>query len=816
MKSTGGREVMLCSEIRTGLGRNQSCRDDFRVTSRVILPLLLVLTLGPGAHGQSTSGTVLGNLNDPSERAVAGAIVELTNAGTSAVRSTVSDETGLYQFQNVEVGNYSLAVKAPSFQTVQFSEFRLQGRETKRLNADLKVASQSAVVNVESSTAPAIQLDNSNIAETKRSRELTDLPVAIATRGNGSTSPISTLTAQPGVQTDANGYISVSGALPTQLSVTIDGISAMGPRTGTAGPINELFPSFNAIEEIRVSQTINPAEFSGVADITTISKSGTNNLHGGLFENLQNSALNARNTFSATKPALHMNDYGFFIGGPVIIPKLYNGRDKTFLFASVERLKLPRQTVQIESVPSVAMRNGDLSAFGGTLLGYPTKIIPASQISPLSAGIMQYLYPTPNYGAPGAIANNYIAYFDTSTSSSQGDMRVDHNLTARQQVYARMTYKNRRVLNAPTGGSSSGVTLLGSPLLGSFSQPEIDSALTAAYNYVITPAVINELRGGFSANHYATSFGINAQTIAEQLGLTGLSIPEGNAVPDVRITGYQQTGGTASSKGANKVWQVLDTLTWSKEKHTVKFGADYRYLTGLYTNVFASRRLGRYTFNGAVMNGLLGSGPATPFASFLLGYPDATNLASVVAPDTQGYASHYGFFVQDDWKVSSRLTLNFGLRYEYHPMFLDHLSNTANFIPDASSIINGTAVRGLVIIPNEYAKTIISPDFAASIAPTPIVPAAQAGFPESLRFSQKTDFAPRIGFAWRPFQGDRTVLRGGYGRYIEALLGSALSSAWAVTASNVPAFSNSISNGRPTYTFPYPFPSTLAVPGTQT
>src|SRR3954453_15272199 len=175
---------MFCSAIRVDRGRNQSYRDHFHVASGIILPLLLVFMAGPGAQAQSTSGTILGTLNDPSERAVSGAIVELTNAGTSAVRSTVSDETGLYQFQNVEVGNYRVAVKAPGFQTVQFSEFRLQGRETKRLSADLKVATQSAVVNVESSTAPAIQLDNSKIAKPKTSRELTDLPVAIATRGN--------------------------------------------------------------------------------------------------------------------------------------------------------------------------------------------------------------------------------------------------------------------------------------------------------------------------------------------------------------------------------------------------------------------------------------------------------------------------------------------------------------------------------------------------------------------------------------------------------------------------------------------------------
>jgi hypothetical protein len=622
---------------------------------------------------------------------------------------------------------------------------------------------------------------------------------------------MSTLTAQPGVQIDNNGGVSVSGAMPTQLSITIDGLSVVGARTD--GPLTELFPSFNAIEEIRVGESINSAEFGGVSDITTISKSGTNAYHGGVFENLQNSYMNAGNTFSHTTPPLKMNDFGLFVGGPVSIPKLYSGHDRTFFFGSYEGLRLPRSVLQVESVPSVALRGGNLSAYSAPLTGYPGNVIPTSQISPLSLKALQYLFPLPNYGAPGAISNNYLASFAEPIKSNQGDLRIDQNLTSKQQTYVRLTYKNRRVQNAPTTGSG----LLGSALLGPFSQPEIDYAMTAAHNYVISPSVINELRGGFSGNHYATTYGVTASGIASELGLTNLpgSIPSGNAVPNFNITGFQATGGTGSSLGANKTIQLLDTLTWTKDKHTMKFGADYRYLTGLYTNVFSSRRLGLYSFNGSVMNGLLGSGAATPFASFLLGYPDNTNVATVVQPDTHGYSNHYAFFVQDDWKVTPRLTLNIGLRYEYHPMFLDHLSNTTNFLLDPYTVVNGTTVHGAVVIPNQFAFSILNSGFAESIAPTPILTAAQAGIPESLRVSQKTDFAPRFGFAWRPFGNDNTVIRGGYGKFIEALLGSALSSAWGVSTSDVGTFKNTIVNGKPVYTFPNPYPSDIAQPGTQ-
>src|SRR4029077_10748124 len=156
--------------------------------------------------------------------------------------------------------------------------------------------------------------------------------------GTGSTSPITTLTTQPGVQIDNQGNLSVAGSNPSQLSLSIDGISVVGPRAAETGPIGELFPSFNAIEEIRVSEVINPAEFGGVADVATISKSGTNAYHGGVFENLQNSYMNPSNTFTHTPPLLKMNDFGIYLGGPLSIPKLYSGHDRTFFFGSFEAL----------------------------------------------------------------------------------------------------------------------------------------------------------------------------------------------------------------------------------------------------------------------------------------------------------------------------------------------------------------------------------------------------------------------------------------------------------------------------------------------
>ena len=217
--------------------------------------------------------------------------------------------------------------------------------------------------------------------------------------------------------------------------------------------------------------------------------------------------------------------------------------------------------------------------------------------------------------------------------------------------------------------------------------------------------------------------------------------------------------------------------------------------------------MGQYTFNGSV-TGL------NPYASFLLGVPDRTGIGEVTTPDSNGHSIHYATFIQDDWKVTSRLTINYGMRWEYHPPFTDGLNNIAVFLPDTYNVINGVTVHGSVGIPDKGVP-LVNAVFAASIAPTPIVTASQVGLSQTLHSSDKTSFGPRIGFAWRPFADGKTVIRGGYGRYIEAMLGTLTSAGWAVSASDVGTFNNTITGGKPAFSFPYPFPSNLAQNGSQ-
>src|SRR5262249_28517500 len=715
---------------------------------------------------------------------------------------------------NLEPGDYEITMEQPGFQKVTRTNLQLLARQTVRVDGVMPLSSQAQTVEVSVEAAAPIATEVSNISETKLGRELIDLPVALGSRASGSTSAFSTLSTQPGVAIDNSGQISVAGSTFDMVSISIDGISTQSARN--SAPISELFPAFDGIAEIRVSEINNTAEFGGSSDITTITKGGTNQFHGGIFENHQNSAFAARNTFSATVPKVIMNDFGAFGGGPI-------RKDKTFFFADYEALRLPLQQVLVQSVPSLALRRGDLSAYPNQIRDvdgtpFPGNQIPASRISPLSSGVMKALFPLPNAGPPNAIANNYVENFPTPITSNQGDVRVDHNITSKQSVFVRFTYKDRQSSFPPCNLCSTGNAspLNGSVLAGAVQRPENDWSLAGSHNWVISPQIVNEFRAGWTGFHQSTRLGILGSQIEDQLGLTPY-IQQGRqfleretVVPDIRIAGFQRTGGVGSNRQQTSTLQFLDNVTWVNGKHTWKMGGDFRHLTALFTSVFGTRWLGRYNFTNSVTGPVIGN----PFAAFLLGIPSSTSIAQVIFPDTDSYAKHYAFYGQDDWKVTPRLTINYGLRWEYHPMFLDNYNNTANFLPDYNSVVNGVKVHGAVVIPNEAVK-LVHPAFAESIAPTPILTASQAGVPKSLRDSQKTDFAPRIGFAWRATEDGKTVIRGGYGKYIDSPLGYLIQSAWAVEASDVAGFTNSITNGRAQYTFPYPFPANLAQPGTQ-
>jgi len=755
---------------------------------RLILLCLLAMAAGR-LPAQSTFGAIQGTVRDSSGALVPGAKVMLVNTGTSATQSATTDESGNYAFKNIEVGTYVLTFTAPGFEKESLSEISLTARETRRLDAALKPGAETQTVVVLDTAAPVITTDVSNVAETKVGDELVDLPVAIYSRSTGSTSPISTLTTEAGVQTDDSGNLDVSGTTAALLSVTIDGISSVGVEY--SGPVNEMFPSFNSIEEIRVSESNNNAEFSGVADITTVSKAGTNHYHGGLFENHENTFLNSNDAFSLVKPRIIMNDFGGTLGGPLSIPRLYNGHDKTFFFISFEGLRLPRETPMLLSVPSMDMRNGNVTDYlagqGVAAIYQPdgvTSIDPASvPVSPISANLLQYLMPKPNYGDASSFANNYQINFPSPISSNQGDVRLDRTITPKQSAFARFSYKNRQIITAPSAACTyTYCAEAGSPLQGGYNTPEIDEGLTFAHNYILSPKLLNEFRGGFNAQHTSET---QSYSTASLLAQTGLSAPQPDLgwseAPQVVIPGFMSTGAGNPGMQRGQIIQALDNVTWTHGRHSFKFGADFKRISDHDDNVYGNYRSGWYVFDGtSSVGGAIGD----PYTAFLLGYPDYTEFSSTNKPTMDGLGYSYAFFGQDDWKISSNLTLNLGMRYELHPPIRETHGNTAVFEPNYSATtFDGQPVSGAVVVPNEKAKSFKSTEFKDAIDPTPIMTAAEDGIPEALRYTDHTDWGPRIGFAWRPFGNDKTVLRGGWGRFIETPLGFSLVAGWAVHAS---------------------------------
>ena len=461
--------------------------------------------------------------------------------------------SGNFVFSNIDVGTYSVTVTAGSFEKYTQSGIALTARESRHIDVALQLGAESQTVTVQASLENVITTEVSNLAETKTGDELVELPVAIYSRSAGSTSPISTLTTEAGVQTDDSGNLVVMGTTPALMSVTIDGISSVAVEY--SGPVNEMFPSFNSIEEIRVSESNNNAEFSGVADITTVSKAGTNLYHGGVFENHENTIFNSGVpiAFANSKPKIIMNDFGGTFGGPLSFPRLYNGHNRTFFFASFEGLRLPRETPIFASVPTLAMRAGNLTDYlsqqGVDSIHNPdgSPLDPSAvPINPISANILRTLYPLPNTGDPTLISNNYLANIPTPISANQGDFRIDQTISPRQSIFARFSYKNRQVVDAPDVTCSYiFCQSAGNPLTGAYNAPEIDEGMALAHNYVITPKLLNEFRGGYNAQHTSLTENFSTDDILAQTGITAITSPdlEWPEAPQVIITGFMSTAG---------------------------------------------------------------------------------------------------------------------------------------------------------------------------------------------------------------------------------------------------------------------------------
>jgi hypothetical protein len=774
-----------------------------------VLSLLLVLALACfQSQAQATQGAVVGSVKDAGGAVVPGATVTLTNVDEGESRIAKTNAVGDYRFLDAKAGHYSVEVSAPGFEKWAVSGVALEVRQELRVDAKLAVGAVQTEIQVTGDSVSAIETDSPTISGTFTSDDATNLPVN--TRASfGGTSAANILGTLPGVQADSSGF-SLQGALPFQTEVTIDGITLKDATGGTF--IGDSFPSTEAISEIRADGVLAGAEYSDPGQIVVTTKGGTNNLHGTGFWYYQSSKWDAipyTYPTTTTKPDVHGATFGGSVGGPVVIPHLYNGHNKSFFFGDIEAWRHPAQTTLFEVVPSTLMKQGDFSKYvepdgkGGnsftgltnpfTGVSYGKKI--TSPLSQIAQNTLKQFYPDPNIGDPTAYTDNGVANWqqnvDESAHSNQFDVRGDQYFGSNQKflLWGKFTWKD-----FPANSPES----LNVPSQQNVSQSRV---LKIDTNWSIKPNLINE--GGFGFTRYTSgstdSFDGLAWTTAQ--GWQGLQNLFYNGIPEMDFNNIQSLNAdrlTGLTKSLTNVYS--DVLIWNKGNHTLKFGGEIQTLEAITPLGFnGSDNYGTYGFTNG--NGSQGAFTGVDFGDFLLGIPDQT-FYDVVRQDNDGISAHYHFYGEDEWRLNPRLTLSYGIRYEFHPGYYDRYGDIGNFDPSV-------ALAGRVIYPQNKQSLLAQSFLASANACDPDgvnavkssvvngAPCMQvqgndtAGYPAGLKKVPHLRFMPRFGFAYRPFGNDKWAIRGGMGLYNINMLGSSFYSLTGTVQAQTEQFVNS-------------------------
>lgn len=743
-----------------------------------LFAVVLYFVSAAPSFAQSTYGAVVGVAFDSSGGVLPGATVTLTEVRTNVVRTTTTKESGAYEFLNLTQGQYRINVELQSFVPFVTEPFPVEARSTVRIDARLAVGGLSEQVVVQS-VAPIINTENPRVGGDVDNRELQTLPFTFRTQN---TSPILAIQAIPEVQR-AGQQFSISGSLPYQNEVSVDGILTTSVRRNGIGAEGfNVFPSMESVQEIKVSAVTNTAEYAQLGDITTISRPGTNDFHGTVFTNYNDTALNANpnyfNKSVAPNKSENMN-VGASLGGRLL-------RNRTFFFGTVERLDITR----VESpsttavVPSVAFRGGDFSSLPTAVIDpstgqpFPGNRIPASRISPVAAALLNTYIPAPNEGT-----NTYRYAIDGTETSNQFDVRLDQNFTQGHTAFARLSWKNLDRVSPTTY-----------PSLGPRTFENPTRTFVASDNLAITPNLLNEFRIGFTSADQGAVTSKRGVAMTQELGLRLLSTnpPDVTGTPSIAIAGFTTLGESQEEPLTQDLFQVANNVTWTTGHHSFKAGADVKWFNWTSpVNFTGADDFGVFRFN----NNLAGGGTGQPFANFLLGLPtDVDQTAS--GPNVDGVARHYGFFLQDEWRLNPKVTLSLGVRYELRPGFEDREGNISNFLRNTPN--------GDVVVPDEASKQLTAPGFAGSIGSTRIVTAAEAGLPESLRNTDTNNIEPRLGVAWRPFGDTRTVIRGGFGIYHARLLGAVFNSLTGIHTSDNVTFLNTYDAASRAYSIVWP------------
>jgi hypothetical protein len=725
----------------------------------------VVMLLPACAFGQGSQGVITGRVSDPAGVTVAGANVLLTNTATAQTKQSTTNEGGYYTFPALQPSSYTVRVTMQGFKTVT-TTMTLDVNQTLANDVQLQVGLVETNVEVQA-VAPLIQSETSSTGQLITGQQILQMPL------NGrNVFSLSLLVPGASENPGAQSMFSINGARGNQTSVLLDGLDARLFQNGRPA----ITPSVDAVQEFKIQQNANSAAYGdGLAIINAAIRSGTNGFHGVVWEFLRNNVLDAKPYFSKTAPILRRNQFGFTAGGPI-------WKDHTFFFGNYEGLRVRTASTFYATVPTAAQLSGNFSGgpqlynpfvlTNGARTPYLNNQIPASQISQMAKAAAK-LYPTPNLA--GSSLGNYFASLSIPQNTNQYNIRVDHQLTKKDNILGRFSW---------TDDQSTGYN---SPLAYNGSQGHYKGEQALLHEtHIFSPNLLNDFATGWTYGLFSTQLITADHDVATQdFGLSNLKIPAFEwGSPLLSITSVTALGSPINipSGGYENNYQLDDDVTWTHGAHTVRAGIEVRqYRPALYNQATPNGNLsfdGRYTSLTATSAKVAGS----PIADLIIGAPFSATATQLITSDGlivlrwnqwQGY-------VQDDWKVTPRLTLNMGMRYVYDVPFRE-VHGQANVWDTVCNcfLTPGASVNGI--------DGLIKPD--------------------------RNNLAPRFGFAYSV--DPKTVIRGGAGVYYGFVRGLELSSGYGLN----PPFltSTTVNNGTTAPTLPaglFPVPVAVVTPTT--